>query len=248
MATGFFVEFRLHGYARSYAKWVKARAHSEARKLGIKLSMNKEVPHITLFGPAETNDIRRVTSAIMNIGQKYTLVPFKIGGFSIFKKPNKVIYLDVIPSPQLEQFRWELAYSLMPVCRSYLEYDTSRAYKFHSTIKICHGIDDSRFNTLCDYVENKCSLKDYERDKLSFFERLADSAKEQLFREEEMERSIGQYLLRVTVLGKGRRILFEYDLILRQLLNRRQALHKDIWGKTISKFRELLLRHQPYSA
>ena len=83
---------------------------------------------------------------------------------------------------------------------------------------------------------------------MSFLERLVDSAKEQLFREEEMERSIGQYLLRVTVLGKGRKILFEYDLILRQLLNRRQALHKDIWGKTISKFRELLLRHQTYSA
>jgi 2'-5' RNA ligase len=210
--------------------------------------MNKEVPHITLFGPAETNDIRRVTSAITNIGQKYTLVPFKIGGFSIFKKPNKVIYLDVIPSPQLEQFRWGLAYNLMPVCRSYSEYDTGRVYKFHSTIKICHSIDDNRFNTLCEYIENKCSLKDYERDKMSFLERLVDSAKERLFREEEMERSIGQHLLRVTVLGKGRRILFEYDLILRQLLNRGQALHKDIWGKTISKFKELLLRHQSYSA
>ncbi|RZN37221.1 MAG: 2'-5' RNA ligase family protein [Methanophagales archaeon ANME-1-THS] len=46
--------------------------------------------------------------------------------------------------------------------------------------------------------------------------------------------NINQYLLRITILGKGRRIVCEYDLMLKRILNRRQALSKKIW--IITKF------------
>ncbi len=36
--------------------------------------------------------------------------------------------------------------------------------------------------------------------------------------------NISQHLLRIAILGKGSRILYEYDLVLGRLLNRRQAL------------------------
>jgi len=41
--------------------------------------------------------------------------------------------------------------------------------------------------------------------------------------------------LRITILRNGK-ILYEYDLMLKRLLNRRQALSKRIWKKTILRF------------
>jgi len=51
------------------------------------------------------------------------------------------------------------------------------------------------------------------------------------------EPNIKQHLLRITIL-KGSSILYEYDLVLQQLLNRRQALSRYWLDKTIKSYRE----------
>ncbi len=48
--------------------------------------------------------------------------------------------------------------------------------------------------------------------------------------------NINQYLLRITILRNGK-ILYEHDLMLKRLLNRRAALSKRIWKKTILRFK-----------
>jgi len=53
------------------------------------------------------------------------------------------------------------------------------------------------------------------------------------------EPNIKQHLLRITIL-KGKRILYEYDLILKKLLNRRQALSKYWLNKTIKNYKGYL--------
>ena len=53
------------------------------------------------------------------------------------------------------------------------------------------------------------------------------------------EPDINQHLLRITVIGAGGRIVCEYDLVLKRLLNRREALSKFWWRKTINRLREL---------
>ena len=50
------------------------------------------------------------------------------------------------------------------------------------------------------------------------------------------EPNIKQHLLRITIL-KGERILYEYDLVLQQLLNRRQALSRYWLNKTIKNYK-----------
>ena len=50
---------------------------------------------------------------------------------------------------------------------------------------------------------------------------------------------INQHLLRITVLDRDSKILREYDLVLKRWLNRRQALSRHWWHRTISKSREL---------
>lgn len=53
------------------------------------------------------------------------------------------------------------------------------------------------------------------------------------------EPCINQYLLRITVLDRDRKILREYDLMLKRWLNRQQALSGHWWWRTVNKSREL---------
>ena len=104
MTASFLIEFRLQGYAKKYAKWVRARVHREARRLGIReLRQPRFVPHITLFGQAETNNLQNVIREVERIGRKYTLVPFKLGikRGKFQKRDANWLYLDVHPSPEL---------------------------------------------------------------------------------------------------------------------------------------------------
>jgi len=56
---------------------------------------------------------------------------------------------------------------------------------------------------------------------------------------EKEEPNIKQHLLRITIL-KGKRILYEYDLMLKKLLNRRQALSRYWLNKTIKNYKGYL--------
>ncbi len=201
--TNFFIEFRLHGYAKNYAKEL---IYDVAKKFGVKgVTKRRAVPHIALYGPSETDNMERVVSEVEKIGRKYTLVPFEIKGFDYFNKEHKVIYLDINPSPELEELRWELAQRLSKVS-TYQPWDTKREFSFHSAIAFKDI--DKKFDKIWSYIK----------------------AKE--------EPNINQKLLRITILVKGR-ILYEYDLVLKKLLNRGQALSRYWWVKTINKSREL---------
>jgi 2'-5' RNA ligase len=50
---------------------------------------------------------------------------------------------------------------------------------------------------------------------------------------------IDQHLLRIAVLGKGSKIVCEYDLVLKRTLSRRQALSGYWWSKTLDELRRL---------
>ena len=204
-AYGFFIEFRLHGYAKEYAKNVILDIAKKFRVKGV--TKTRAVPHITLYGPSTTDDIRKVVSEVIAVGQKHTLVPFKIRGFDYFEKPSRVIYLDITPSAVLEQLRWELCESLRRISNSQPS-DMAPRFKFHSTIAFKDI--DRKFDRIWAYIK----------------------ARE--------EPNINQYLLRITIMGRHRRILCEYDLVRKRLLNRRQALSRTEWNKTINKLGELL--------
>jgi len=202
--THFIIEFRMHGYAKEYAKDI---VHSVAKKFGIRgVTRKRVVPHISLYGPGKSNDIRRIISAVEKVGDKYTLVPFKIKGFGYFNKTPKVVYFDINPSQELEDLRWELSQELRKVS-SGQSWDSRRNHSFHATIAF-RDIDP-KFNGIWSYLKGR------------------------------EEPNINQHLLRITVLGTGGRIAYEYDLVLKRLLNRREALSKYWWRRTINQLREL---------
>jgi len=241
--THFFIEFRLQGYAKRYAKWASANIGREAKKIGIKkLRQPRFVSHITLFGPARTNNLRQVLGEVERIGRKYTLVPFKIGGFDKFQNPDaNWLYLSVSPSTDLEQFRYELAQSLCSLERTISDtcesYDHKSKFKFHTSIGKYDTKDKDKFKELCDYAETRCSLESYRQHRASIFGRLINIVKKYIFIAEEDDPRINLHLIRVTILGKRNRIQREYDLVLKKLLTRREALSRYWWRRTIEKLK-----------
>jgi calcineurin-like phosphoesterase family protein/2'-5' RNA ligase len=239
----FFVEFRLQGFAKQYAKWVRESVHREARRLRIReLRERRFVSHISLFGPARTNNLRRVIADIEKVGRNYSLVPFKFGGFGKFQNPDaNWLYLDVQPSSDLEKLRNEFAQSL---CRSERmindtcqSFDHKLTYKFHSAIGKYAPRDKDKFKKLFDYAETKCSLENFRQHKASIFGKLFNIIKTYIFRVKEDYPLINLHLLRVTVIGRGSRIQGEYDLILKKLLSRREARSRYWSRKTIEELK-----------
>ncbi len=244
----FFVEFRFHGYARRYANWARALTLRKAKRLGVRRQkQSKFVPHVALFGQAETYNLRNVTREVERVGRKFTLVPFKLSvKRGEFQKPDaNWLYLNVEPSQALEQYRWELAQSLRRLERKVSDtcqpHDCEPKYKFHCSIGKYDPRDSDKFEKLFSYAKTKCSLEAFKQHKASVFSRFFNIIKKRIFRvEEEDDPGINQHLLRVTVLGKGSHIQAEYDLILKRLLDRQQALDK-LWRRiTIAKLRVLL--------
>ena len=202
--ANFLIEFRLHGYAKEYAKDV---VYSVAKKFRVRgVAGRRVVPHISLYGPGKTEDIRKVISAVEKVGSKYSLVPFKVKGFGYFNKTPKVIYFDISPSKELEDLRWELSQELRKVSTGQ-SWDSQRNHSFHATIAF-RDID-AKFDRIWAYLKSK------------------------------EKPDINQYLLRITVIGARGRIVCEYDSVLKKLLNRRAALSKFWWLKTINRLREL---------
>ena len=200
----FYVEFRMHGYVKEYARDV---VYSVAKKYKVKgVTRKRVVPHIGLYGPGKTDNIRKVISAVEKVGCKYTLVPFRIKGFGFFDKSPKVIYFDITPSQELEDLRWQLSQELRKIstCQPW---DSQRNHSFHATIAF-RDID-AKFNRIWSYIKSK------------------------------EEPNINQNLLRITVVGTSRKIACEYDLVLKRILSRREALSKYWWRRTISRLREV---------
>ena len=243
----FLVEFRLHGYAREYARWARARTLREARRLGVRrLKEPRFVPHITLFGAAEAHNLRNIVREVEKVGRKYTLVPFELGikRGEFQNEDVNWLYLDVQPSPQLEQFRYEFAQNLLKLERKIhdtcQDYDRNPKYKFHCSIGKYDPRHSARFEKLADYAENKCSLEAFKQRKVSLIGRLLNIIERYILRAEgKDEPGIGQHLLRITVLGRRSRIQAEYDFVLGKMLSRREALSGYWWKRTVEKLKEL---------
>lgn len=148
--ANFYVEFRMHGYAKEYAKEI---VYSVAKKYKLKgVTRKRVVPHIGLYGPGKTDDIRKVISAVERVGRKYTLVPFKIKGFGYFNKTPKVIYFDISPSQELEDLRRELFQELRKVSTGQT-WDSRRSHSFHATVAF-RDID-AKFDKIWTYLKSK---------------------------------------------------------------------------------------------
>ena len=212
--TQYTIEFRLQGYAKKYAKRL---IYEVSRKFRIKrVTRKKTYLHITLFGPFTTRYEEKMVSEVINVAKKFTLVPFKVKGFNFFDNAaNKVIYLDIEPSEELKQLRFELSNRLRKITNTKSSQDRKNKNAFHFHAPISFKDIDKKFDQMQSYLTKI----------------------EWNYHKKMEEPDINQYLLRINIL-KGGRLLCEYDILQKRRLNRIQALSKHIHKQTINMLKK----------
>lgn len=97
-----------------------------------------DIPHITLIGPFNTSDEKRLINDFRSICSEFENVAYTINGVKSFKDTG-VVYFNVIPNNELIALRYKLKNKLESYC-SLSEWDEKFVY--HCTIanKVCPEI------------------------------------------------------------------------------------------------------------
>ena len=145
----YLIEFRFHGKANYEIKRLVYEINRRFR-----LGYKRAIPHITLAGPFYTNDERRLIGDFNRLCTKSPLMNFEVDDFSVFED-SKVIFLDVKPSKELEEFRWNLSQALKPYCQL-RQFDYKRDFAFH--VAIAMKLPEDTFLSIRDYIKEKSKL------------------------------------------------------------------------------------------
>lgn len=185
------------------------------------------VPHISLYGSfsADYRQIDRVKEALLSVGRKYSFLPYLIDGFRWIKgSSGRVIYFNIVPSPEFKKFRQELAQRLLRMVPETKPFDKEEDFLFHSTL--AYRLDSREFERIWPYLCSDRALA------TKFAAHAADD-------EDHHMRYFYLPLnaLRVTFLNDQSKIACEYDFLQQRLLSRSESLSSDEWGRTLKLFR-----------
>jgi 2'-5' RNA ligase len=133
MGGRYLIEVRTGGHLKQRLRDI---IYDVADEFGVRGAVDpRPVPHITLFGPYDTNDGPEVKRRLLDTFEDFDAVPYRIDGFGTF--PNtKVVYANVIPSPELRTLRRSISRRLRPICEGYPSYDEDWFYEFHITVAL----------------------------------------------------------------------------------------------------------------
>lgn len=205
--THYLIEFRFSGYLKSQIKKLIHNISENHHVYGV--TRRHVVPHITMVGPLDTDDEKRLIREFKNIVSKYDLITFRLNGFDTFDR--QVIFVNIEPSDELRTIRNEIIENLKEFCRLD-EHDYKPEFRPHATL----AFKDigSKFNKIWTQLQSWKIPQ------------------------------IEQHVLRLTIL-KNSKILCEYDFVLKKLLNRAQALDRELFQKTKEKFEKAIKNYQP---
>src|SRR3989344_7294657 len=145
----YLIEFRFLGKAKYE---IKRLVYEINRKF--RLGYKRAIPHITLVGPFYTNDEKRLIGDFNRLCTKSPLMNFEVDGFSTFEN-SRVVFLDVKPSKELAEFRWNLSQILKPYCKLN-SFDYERDFAFHATIAM--KLLEDNFLSISEYIKEKPKL------------------------------------------------------------------------------------------
>jgi 2'-5' RNA ligase len=161
MAAPYLIEVRTGGQLKSDLREI---IYDVAEKFNVSGAAEpRAVPHLTLYGPYNTDKGRQVKRTLTNIYEQYDIVPYIVDGFDHFQED--VIYAKVVPSPELRSLRREIRSQLKPLTYNERSHDSNYYYNFHITIafKDIGG----KFDDILIYVNNHYSPS-YEEYALRF--------------------------------------------------------------------------------
>ena len=166
---------------------------------------------------------------VIEAAKGYDELPFTIDGVESnphHDESGRFIHFKIIPSRQLTEFRAKLWRKLATIAVSEQPWDNSDDFLPHVTIETHLG--EGRFN------KEWARLNGYESLLSKFFRIVSRKWK----KKSASELYLPATCLRITILNEQRKIIREYDLQQKVLLDRRQALNRQIWAKTLREFRQ----------
>ena len=150
MSGRYLIEVRTGGHLKQRLREIM---HDVADEFGVRGTVDpRAVPHISLFGPYDTNNGPEVKHRLTDIFEEFNSVPYRVDGFGSFPD-TKVVYANVVPSPELRSLRRSISRQLRPICESYPSYDQDWFYKFHITIAF-RDVGE-QFNDIRQYVRGQ---------------------------------------------------------------------------------------------
>ena len=206
MRKPYLIDLRLDGIAK---KITRKLTYDISRKFNVKGNVRKRpVPHVTLFGPFSTRNMKKVIQSIRETGSQFSSLDYKIDGFDFFEekktflnipisKRKSVIFLKITPHKSLIQCQKMLAKQLFPITNT-SEFDNPKD-KFHFHATLAMKDISKKFDEIWEY------LMDYE---INFEDNC----------------------FRLTLLREGK-IMYEYDFTTKRLLTRRQSLNRNLKNK-----------------
>jgi calcineurin-like phosphoesterase family protein/2'-5' RNA ligase len=198
-----------------------------SRLCGTPVEKIHRIPHISLYGgfAADYRQVERVKEALVSAGKRYSSLPYLIDGFRwINGRHGRVIYFNIVASPEFRDFRQELAQRLLRIVPETKPFDKEEDFLFHSTL--AYKLDSREFESIWSYVSGDRALA------AKFSTHTPDS-------EDYHMRYFYLPLnaLRVTLLNDESKLLCEYDFLQQRLLSRSESLSSDEWSRTLKLFR-----------
>ncbi len=162
MEKPYFIEIRLMGEPKNIVKKLIYDIYHKFRVRGVVKS--RPVPHMTLFGPFNCKSIKNVINVIKELGSDNSELGYTIDGFDYFESKKKflvfttstkknVIYLKILPSEDLKEFRHQLAKKLLKITdSSNIDHHSKEKFQFHATI----AMEDihKKFDLIWNYLKN----------------------------------------------------------------------------------------------
>jgi len=144
--THYLIEFRFFGAAKYEFK----RLIKEVNRI-FRVRSHRPVPHISLAGPFYTRDEKKLISDFEELCAKQPIMTFNVKGFGTFEE-NRVVFINIEPDKNLDNFRWELSKRLRDYC-NLRPYDLGREFSFHSTIAM--KLRRDKFDKVKEYIKTK---------------------------------------------------------------------------------------------
>ena len=149
--THHLIEFRFFGKSKSEIKQLTWEINKQFRIR----PRHKPVPHVTLAGPFSTRDQQKLIRDFVAICKKTEKMNFRVTGYGTFDDTG-VVFIDIEPSPALEEFRWELSQTLQPYCHL-SRYDSDKKFSFHGTLAM--KLPPHKLHQIKEFIKTKPKMQ-----------------------------------------------------------------------------------------
>ncbi len=201
------------------------------------------VPHLSLYTPDAVTSSRVAAAqrALSAACRRYRCLEYVIDGFGRGEgRHGHFVYYRVVPSEQLVAFRDDLARGLESVCPSAKPFEAAGvSFLFHVTV--AYHLTQQQADRVWTAVNGSGEAGDTSAARrtglVAWLRRLLRVDRTRSHNPIVQTPRMHLSAVRVSFLGNDQRILCEYDLPGQRMLNRREALDRRGWRRSIEAAR-----------